>query len=117
MQQVLFHLPIFKDWFPPDGVPVHGFGVMLFVTFVLGVWYLGWRSATWKTNLPRDRVQDLVIALFVAGLLGARVTYMLQYGIPLRQIFRIWEGGIVLYGGIIAGVLRSEEHTLNSSHG
>ena len=34
MQQVLFHVPILKDTFPPDGIPVHGFGVML---FVLGV--------------------------------------------------------------------------------
>ena len=104
MQQVLFHIPILKDWFPPSGVPIHGFGHMLFITFVLGVWYLGWRAKTWKTNLPKERVQDLVIALFVSGLLGARVTYMIQYQVPMKQIFRIWEGGIVLYGGIIVGV-------------
>jgi phosphatidylglycerol---prolipoprotein diacylglyceryl transferase len=106
MYQVLFHIPIFKDEFPPDGIPIHGFGVMLFITFILGVWFLGWQSRRNPgTNLPRERNQDLVIVLFICGLIGARITYMIQYGVPARQFFRIWEGGIVLYGGIIAGIL------------
>ena len=105
MQQVLFYIPIFKESFPPDGIPIHGFGVMLFVTFILCVWYLGRRSAITGTNLPRERVQDFVILMFVSGLLGARITFMIQYGVPLQDIYRIWEGGIVLYGGIIAGIL------------
>jgi phosphatidylglycerol---prolipoprotein diacylglyceryl transferase len=106
MFQVLFHIPIFKDEFPPDGIPIHGFGVMLFITFILGVWFLGWQSRrNTGTNLPRERNQDLVIVLFICGLVGARITYMIQYGVPARQFFRIWEGGIVLYGGIIAGIL------------
>src|SRR5215211_3642007 len=105
MQQVLFHLPIFKDWFPPDGLPVNGFGVMLFITFIACVWILGHLAVKWGTKLPKERVQDLVIVVFIAGLAGARVTYMIQYDVPWRNFFRIWEGGIVLYGGIVTGML------------
>src|SRR5262245_23900240 len=105
MQQVLFYIPILQSQFGPDGIPVHGFGVMLFITFLACVWFLGWRSRRTGTNLPRERVQDLVICVFVGGLLGARLTFMIQYDVPLRQIIKIWEGGIVLYGGIIAGML------------
>jgi phosphatidylglycerol:prolipoprotein diacylglycerol transferase len=107
MQQVLFHIPLFKDWFPPDGIPIHGFGAMLFITFVAIVAFFGWRSERTGTNMPRDRIQDLVIMMFVGGLMGARVTYMIQYNVPLTigNFIRIWEGGIVLYGGVIAGVL------------
>jgi prolipoprotein diacylglyceryltransferase len=105
MQQVLFHLPFTEGLFPPDGVPVHGFGVMLFITFILCVWFLGWRSRKWVANLPKERVQDLVIVVFIGGLLGARITYMIVEGVPLNKILRIWEGGIVLYGGIISGAL------------
>lgn len=101
MLQVLFHIPILKDWFPPDGIPIHGFGVMLFLTFLVAVWFLGHLSQKTESRMPRERVQDLVIILFISGLSGARVTYMLQYHIPLSQFFKIWEGGIVLYGGII----------------
>ncbi|WP_020473204.1 prolipoprotein diacylglyceryl transferase family protein [Zavarzinella formosa] len=104
MFQVLFHIPILKGYFPPDGIPIHGFGVMLFLTFISGVWFLGWLSQKTGSNLPREKVQDLVIILFVSGLAGARFTYMQQYHVPLSQFFRIWEGGIVLYGGIIAGI-------------
>jgi len=105
MQQVLFHIPILKESFPPDGIPVHGFGVMLFITFMACVWFLGWRSRRTGVNIPKDRVQDLVIAVFVGGLVGARITYLVQYDRPLKEFIRIWEGGIVLYGGIVTGCL------------
>ncbi len=105
MQQVLFHIPILKESFPPDGLPVHGFGVMLFITFLSCVWFLAWRSRRTGVAVPKDRVQDLVIAVFVGGLVGARITYMIQYDRPLKEFVRIWEGGIVLYGGIVSGCL------------
>jgi phosphatidylglycerol---prolipoprotein diacylglyceryl transferase len=104
MQQVLFHLPILKDTFPPDGIPVNGFGVMLFITFIACVWFLARWAARTEPRLPKERVQDLVIVCFLAGLIGARITYMIQYGVPWQQFVRIWEGGIVLYGGIITGI-------------
>ncbi len=104
MFQVLFHIPVFKDFFPPSGIPIHGFGVMLVITLVSCVAFFGWLSQKTGSNLPREKVQDLVIVLFVSGLAGARLTYMLQNHIPLTQFLRIWEGGIVLYGGIIAGM-------------
>jgi prolipoprotein diacylglyceryltransferase len=105
MQQVLFHIPILKERFSPDGIPIHGFGVMLFVTFIVCVWFLARWAARTGTNLPRERVQDLVIVGFVGGLVGARITFMIQYDRPFSEFFRIWEGGIVLYGGIISGML------------
>src|SRR5688572_13402666 len=105
MQQVLFHLPFTDQWWPPDGLPVHGFGVMLFLTFVGCVWLLGRLAVKWGTNLPKERVQDVVMVMFLSGLLGARITWMIVEGRPLNQFFRIWEGGIVLYGGINTGIL------------
>jgi len=105
MYQVLFHIPLFKDTYPPSGIPINGFGVMLFLTFVCGVAFLRWTSQKFATGLPRDKVETLVIVLFISGLVGARITDMLQYHVPLSQFLRIWEGGIVLYGGIIAGML------------
>jgi len=107
MWQVLFHIPFFKESFPPDGIPIHGFGVMLFVTFLVCVWVFGRLAVRWGSRLPKERVQDLVMVVLLIGLMGARVTYMIQYNIPLtlRNFIRIWEGGIVLYGGIVAGML------------
>lgn len=105
MQQVLFNIPILKQQFPPDGIPVNGFGVMLFITFIACVWFLARWAARTEPRLPRERIQDLVIVCFLAGLIGARITYMIQFGVPWQQFVRIWEGGIVLYGGIILGIV------------
>jgi phosphatidylglycerol:prolipoprotein diacylglycerol transferase len=105
MQQVLFRIPILTGFFGPEGLPVNGFGVMLFITFIVCVWFLAHWARRIGTNLPKERVQDLVIVCFLGGLVGARITYMIQYHVPWMQFFKIWEGGIVLYGGIITGIL------------
>ncbi len=113
MQQVLFTIPLFKNSFPPDGIPMYGFGAMLFVCFIaVTVW--GSRRAKKTANMPPERYQDLVIWLFVSGIVGARVLYMIQYShhFPDQSIaglagafFKIWEGGIIFYGSALGGVL------------
>jgi len=105
MQQVLFHLPLV-------GVPVYGFGAMLFLSFVVVTGWAGWRLT--KVGLPREKVQDLAIVLFLSGIVGARILYMIQYydDFPdkslfglLKAFFQIWNGGIVFYGSVFGGVI------------
>src|SRR5262249_20313649 len=47
--------------------------------------------------------------VFVGGLVGAWIFYVVQYWgdrvNSLADVFRFWEGGIVLYGSIIGGTL------------
>jgi phosphatidylglycerol---prolipoprotein diacylglyceryl transferase len=113
MQQVLFTLPIFKNSFPPDGIPMYGFGAMLFVCFV-AVTLWGSRRAKRTADMAPERFQDMVIWLFVSGLIGARTLYMIQYshtfpdqtlGGLLGAFFKIWEGGIIFYGSALGGVI------------
>ncbi len=84
---------------------------MLFVAF-LAVTIWGTRRAQW-IGLPPERFQDFVVWLFVSGLIGARIVYMVQYAhqFPDRSLLgllaafvKIWEGGIVLYGSVLGGV-------------
>jgi len=77
MQQVLFTIPILQSWFPPDGVALPGFGAMLFVAFV--VCTLWGTARTKPIGMPPAKFQDLVIWLFLSGIIGARVLYMIQY--------------------------------------
>lgn len=97
MQQVLFRIPGL-------GVPVYGFGMMLFLVFVVTTWLAGRRAE--REGMPQQKVQDLVLWTFLGGLLGARIFYVVQYHIsdPL-EFFRIWNGGIVFYGGAIGGAI------------
>lgn len=113
MQQVLFHIPFTSGWVPPDGVPLYGFGAMLFFTFLLTAMIWGPRRVV-KVGMPKEKLQDMAIVLFLTGIAGARVVYMIQYSeqFPdqsflglLKSFVQIWNGGIVFYGSAIGGVL------------
>ncbi len=111
MHQILFHIPFTAGWFPPDGVPLHGFGAMLFICFVITAMVWGPRRGV-QIGLPKERLQDMAILLFVTGIAGARVVYIWQYyerdfkGKNLFvEFFKIWEGGIVFYGAAIGGLI------------
>jgi phosphatidylglycerol:prolipoprotein diacylglycerol transferase len=101
MCQVLFRLPIY--WFSDEGIPIYGYGFMLFVAFVLCTWLacrLGQRE-----GIPPQRIQDLAIWLFVSGIAGARITYMMQYHVAPWDFYKIWDGGLVFYGSAIGGAV------------
>ncbi|MGL4422074.1 MAG: prolipoprotein diacylglyceryl transferase family protein [Gemmataceae bacterium] len=112
MQQILFHVPFTESLAPPLGFGVPGFGIMLFLAFLVATAWGGRRAA--RIGLPPEKSQDLALVLFLSGIAGARVLYMIQYAknFPdqsplalLGQFFSIWEGGIVFYGSVIGGVL------------
>ena len=74
----------------------------------------GSRHAKRTADMPPERFQDMVIWLFISGIIGARVLYMIQYAhhFPDKSIlgligafFKIWEGGIIFYGSALGGVI------------
>jgi phosphatidylglycerol:prolipoprotein diacylglycerol transferase len=112
MQQVLFTIPILKGVFPPEGIPIYGFGAMLFVTFILVTWWGTVRSK--PIGMPATKFQDFTFIIFISGLIGARLLYMIQYTIKfpdhslwgtIGSFFKIWEGGIIFYGAAFGGAI------------
>lgn len=99
MRQILFTIPIF------GGVPIFGYGAMLFLAFLGSTNLAAWRAR--REKLDPELLYDLALWVFIGGLVGARLFYVVQYwGDRIRSvgdIFRIWEGGIVLYGSIMGG--------------
>ncbi len=101
MRQVLFTLPIL------GGIKLFGYGLMLFLAF-LGSTNLAARVAR-REKLDPEVIYDLSLFVFLGGLLGARLFYVIQYwGVKVHtvlDIVKVWEGGIVLYGSIIGGTI------------
>jgi phosphatidylglycerol:prolipoprotein diacylglycerol transferase len=98
MQQVLFELP--------GGFKIFGYGMMLFLAYVVGVNMTAWRAR--KGHLNPQFAFDLATWLFIGGLVGARAFFVIQYRDrfdSFLDIFKIWEGGIVFYGSLIGGTL------------
>lgn len=62
-----------------------------------------------RVGLPKDTVLDLALRIIPGGIIGARLYYVAfsfsQFRNDLFSVFRIWEGGLAIYGGIIAGLL------------
>ena len=62
-----------------------------------------------KAGLPEDSVLSLVLWLIPFSIIGARIYFVVfswsYYADDLSRIFRIWEGGMAIYGGIIAGLI------------
>jgi phosphatidylglycerol---prolipoprotein diacylglyceryl transferase len=57
-----------------------------------------------------DLVWDGLVYIILAGVLGARLVYVLTnlsdyMGQPLWKMIAVWEGGLSFHGGIIAGML------------
>jgi phosphatidylglycerol:prolipoprotein diacylglycerol transferase len=98
MRQVLWTVPGL-------GIKVFGYGLMLFIAYLGSMNLAAWRAK--REKLDPEVIYDLAIWTFVGGLLGARTFYVVQYwGIRIKSfwdIFKVWEGGIVLYGSIMGG--------------
>jgi len=101
----------------PDGVPVYGYGFMLFVGFAVGGWAAARRSE--QAGLGGDIMWDLAVWVFISGIVGARLFYVVQYsdriftdehGVSrhgldwLKAAINLPDGGLVLYGGVLLGI-------------
>lgn len=98
MRPILFTIPLV-------GIKIFGFGTMLFLAFLGSMYLAAWRAG--REKLDPEVIYDMVPWIFIGGLVGARLFFVIQYwGEKIRSVwdvFTIWEGGIVFYGSIIGG--------------
>ncbi len=102
MHPILFTFP---DWLPLlGGHSIHVYGVMIAVGFLIGMQWVKYESK--RVGLDQDKVMDLFFYIMIAGLVGSRILYIINsvpdfWSDPL-VIIRVWEGGLVFQGGVIA---------------
>jgi phosphatidylglycerol:prolipoprotein diacylglycerol transferase len=102
MRQILFYIPLKWTGIPYD-LPVYGFGTMLVLALFVGVWWAGRRAR--RQGIAPEVIQDLAFWLVIAGIIGARTVFMIQYHQPIEKFFFFWEGGLVFYGSLIGGIV------------
>jgi len=90
------------------GWPIHGYGLMIVIGFILCT-YLANQEAR-RRKLP-DFVYDFGLVMLFAGIFGGRLFHYIENysaefsGRSVFAFFAIWEGGLVFYGGAVAGFL------------
>ncbi len=97
---------------PPASFTVFGreiyfYGVIIALGFLLGMIFCAKNAP--RFGLTEDRVYDVIIWLIPISVIGARVYFVLfrleDYLAHPMDIFAIREGGLAIYGGVIAGIL------------
>ena len=89
--------------------PVHSYGVMIALAFVFGLWTATLRAK--RVNVSGEAIADVTLWIMVGTILGARAAYVATYwndefaGQPVSEIFAIWHGGLVFYGGLIGATV------------
>lgn len=75
-----------------------------------------------KFKISENFIYNLFFYIIPIALLGARLYYVIfnwnYYGNNLTSIFKVWEGGLAIHGGIIAGLLfiiyYTKKHKINT---
>ncbi len=91
--------------------PLHLYAYGVFVALGIFSGILLLRKNADRIFISPDTVTDLAIVTVMSGFAGARVFYVIQFwdyfqASPL-DIFKLWEGGIIFYGGVFGSLLGS----------
>ena len=88
-------------------ITIKFYGVIIAFGFTLAVLFGGRMAYTWKMSI--DKMLDVLIYGTFGGIIGARLYYVAfewdSYKDDLLSVFKIWEGGLAIYGGIIGAFI------------
>ena len=84
---------------------IYLYGIVMAIAFLAAVFYASKRSKV--VGIKSDDVFSLVLWVLPLAIVGCRIYFVIsewdRYKDNLIDIFKIWEGGIAMYGGTIAG--------------
>ena len=82
---------------------IRSYGAMAALGFVLGCWLVNVNRK--YARMSSDQASTSLFVAMIAGIIGARIFYVVQYFKQYRDnfwgIFRVDQGGLVFYGGFL----------------
>ena len=103
----------------PGGLKVHAYGLMVAVGFLAALAWVRYQSK--REGIPTQAMTDFAFWLMVAAIVGSRLAFIAvdwrYYTENPLAALRVWEGGLVFYGGLIACIFTAwfylKKHRLN----
>ena len=81
------------------------YGTMAVIGYLVGMYFINKEAI--RNNIKPIIIQSLSMWVIVGMLIGARIWYVWenwnQFNSNFLSIFKLWEGGMVFYGGFIGG--------------
>ncbi len=94
------------------GWPIHWYGIIIAAGFLLAVAYC--TRVSKRFGIKEDDVLDMLFFAVPLSIIGARLYYVIFYldlyrrddgSLDFGAMVRIWDGGLAIYGGVIAAIL------------
>lgn len=87
-------------------IPIHTYGFLIAIGFLIALSVIKRLAIQSKLNV--DRILDLAFWCLLVGFIGCRALFVLTrlsdfMNDPIA-IFKVWEGGLVFFGGPLAGI-------------
>lgn len=94
--------------FEIGGITIYSFGTILALAFIVGLVLS--RAEMKRRGFNPDVAYELVLGVAIGSLLGARLFYVVghwsnYYSRNLLEVFRVWNGGLVFYGGLLGAAI------------
>jgi phosphatidylglycerol:prolipoprotein diacylglycerol transferase len=85
---------------------IYTYGFFAALAMLTALWFILYQSGKWQ--LPAEQIMNLFFYSIIAGLVGARLFYVVLnlpafIADPL-EVFKVWNGGLVFYGGFLTGL-------------
>ena len=96
-----------REIFSIGGFSIKWYSVLLLIAVFVGIFWLI-KEGT-KHKYPKDFLFNMCFWAVIFGFIGARAYYVIFnwkiYAADPVSIFKIWEGGLAIHGGLIAGFI------------
>ena len=88
-------------------IKIYYYSIMILLGILLGSFLVIKESK--KFNISKEKITDMLFYTILFGILGARIYYVIfnleYYTQNPIEIIKVWEGGLAIHGGIIAGII------------
>lgn len=88
-------------------IEIRWYGILIALGMILAVAIAMYRAD--RHNIDKDNLLDVIIAGIPAGIIGARLYYVVfnwdYYGGDIKEIINFRGGGLAIHGGLIFGIL------------
>lgn len=88
-------------------ITIYWYSFLIFISILIGLFII--KKEVKKSKLDKDFIFDLIFYLIPVCIIGARLYYVIfnfsVFKDNLLDIFKIWEGGLAIYGVVISGIL------------
>ena len=95
-----------RVFFSAGKITIYWYSIMILLGVLFGT-YIVMKEA--KRQHKNNYFDNLIFYLVIAGIIGARLYYVIfefnNYKHNLISILKVWEGGLAIYGAIIAGII------------